>query len=307
MRIVQQPGIVATCFLAVVAVTGSVYAQSGSRVGVNGVILPKALAELSPQAAQSYIVVDGSAVIRVKPTQARIVLAVITEATTASECKKLMTQRMDQLREAWGGVGLTGKNIVEDFIAVLPQYDFEIKQVEGKSVAMEKEVGYLMQTNLHLAVEVNDVLMKKVLDAAFENEVTDIIGFDLWSKELDEKKKEARKLAIKAAKEKSETLLNGIFEKRPPAINVKEKTTVYFPTSMYQSFQNVSSSHYSSSRNIPRILLARPKNTYYRGHVSNTDLAPRELQMRSEISVESRVQIYFESPAAKSFNASRKE
>ena len=152
--------------------------------------------------------------------------------------------------------------------------------------------------------------MKKFIAAAFANEITDIIGFDLWSKERDEKKKEARALAIKVAKEKSDTLLNGLFEKRPPVINVKEKTRVYFPTSLYRSFQNVSSAQYGStysSRNIPRILLPRPKNTYYHGHTTHADQAPSDLQMRAEISVESHVQIYFESPVAKSFNASRED
>ena len=311
MKIVERLRMAAPSLLVLLIFTGSVFAQSGSRAGIAGPASAQKLSELSPQVAQSYIVVDGSAVLRVKPTEARVILAVTTEATTASQCNRLMSQKMDQLRQAWVGAGLADENIVEDFISVLPRYDFEIKQIEGSRVAEEKRVGYLMQTNVHLAVKADDGLMKKVIDTAFANEVTDIIGFDLWSKELDEKKKEARAEAIKVAKEKSDTLLNGLFEKRPPVINVKEKTRVYFPTSLYRSFQNVSSaqygSTYASSRNIPRILLPRPKNTYYHGHATHADRAPSDLQMRAEISVESHVQIYFESPVAKSFNASRED
>ena len=311
MNIIEQLRIAVPSLLVLLIVTGSVFAQSGSRVGINGPATAQELSELSPQVAQSYIVVDGSAVLRVKPTDARVILAVTTEATTASECNKLMSQKMDQLRQAWVGAGLADENIVEDFISVLPRYDFEIKEIEGSRVAQEKKVGYLMQTNVHLAVKADEGLMKKVIDTAFANEVTDIIGFDLWSKKLDEKKKEARAMAIKVAKEKSDVLLNGLFEKRPPVINVKEKTKVYFPTSLYRSFNNVSSaqygSSYASSRNISRILLPRPKNTYYHGHVTHADRAPSDLQMRAEISVESHVHIYFESPVAKSFNASRKD
>ena len=311
MNIIEQLRIAVPSLLVLLIVTGSVFAQSGSRVGINDPATAQELSELSPQVAKSYIVVDGSAVLRVKPTDARVILAVTTEATTASECNKLMSQKMDQLRQAWVGAGLADENIVEDFISVLPRYDFEIKEIEGSRVAQEKKVGYLMQTNVHLAVKADEGLMKKVIDTAFANEVTDIIGFDLWSKKLDEKKKEARAMAIKVAKEKSDVLLNGLFEKRPPVINVKEKTKVYFPTSLYRSFNNVSSaqygSSYASSRNISRILLPRPKNTYYHGHVTHADRAPSDLQMRAEISVESHVHIYFESPVAKSFNASRKD
>ena len=118
-------------------------AQSGSRGGIAGPVSAQGLSELSPQVAQSYIVVDGSAVLRVKPTEARVILAVTTEATTASECNKLMSQKMDQLRQAWVGAGLADENIVEDFISVLPRYDFEIKEIEGSRVAQEKKVGYL--------------------------------------------------------------------------------------------------------------------------------------------------------------------
>lgn len=284
--------------------------QSGSRGGVSAAAYPQALPELSPQVAQSFLTVDGSAVVRVKPTQIRVVLAVTTEAPKASECKRMMAQKMQQLRTAWTGARLRKEDVVEDFISVLPQYEFDVKKVEGSTVAIEKKSGYLMQTNVHLAVESDEAAMRAI-DAAFENEVTDIIAFDYWSKELDAKKKEARELAVQAAKDKAETLLGALFEKVPPVINVREKTTVHYPDSMYQSFENSSSAQYNSSyalrRDIPRMLVARPKNTYYRGHVSNADVGPSELQMRAEISVESKVQVYFESPVAKSFNAGREE
>ena len=98
MNIIEQLRIAVPSLLVLLIVTGSVFAQSGSRVGINDPATAQELSELSPQVAQSYIVVDGSAVLRVKPTEARVILAVTTEATTASECNKLMSQKMDQLR-----------------------------------------------------------------------------------------------------------------------------------------------------------------------------------------------------------------
>ena len=173
---------------------------------------------------------------------------------------------------------------------------------------MEKKSGYVMQTNIHLAVK-NDAEAMKVLEVAFANGITDIIGFDYWSSELDQKKKEVRAKAIQAAKEKAEVLLS-LFVKVPPVINVQEDTNVVHPDAMYESFSNASSNEYQSGyntrRNLPFIKLARPKNTYYRGNLPNTDTQAGELPMRAKLSVVSTVRIYYQSPVAEKYNAGQK-
>ena len=204
---------------------------------------------------------------------------------------------------------LADDKIVEDFISILPRYEIEVKTLGGKEVAMEKKSGYVMQTNIHLAVK-DDAEAMKVLNVAFANGVTDIIGFDYWSDELDKQKKEVRAKAIQAAKEKAEVLL-GLFDKTPPVINVQENTIVVYPESMYESFQNSSSNEYQTNynnrRNLPLIRLPRPKNTYYRGNLPNADTQVDELPMRAELSVVSTVRIYYQSPAAEKFNAGREK
>lgn len=280
---------------------------SGSRGGVANAAEKITFVELSPQSAQSYIAVDGKAVLRVKPTQIRVVLALTSEATTSSECKREMEQKLAKLRPLWNELGVGNDRLVEDFISVLPRFEFEVKSVHGQDVASEKKVGYLMQTNVHLAVSDDDEAMK-VLEVAFANDVTDIIGFDYWSDELDAKKNEARAQAIQAARDKSDVLLE-LFEKRPSIINIQEQTVVHYPESMYESFKSSSSAEYRQSygsrRNLPQILLPRPKNTYYRGFSPNADVQPKDLAMRAELSIVSTVRIYYESPVAKTFNANR--
>ena len=91
-------------------------------------------------------------------------------------------------------------------------------------------------------------------------------------------------------------------EKRPAIINVQEATTVHYPESLYESFDNTHSERYSSgfqSRDIPVIRTFRPKNTYYRGLYTDGDIQAKDLPMRSEISIVSTVRLYFESPVAK--------
>ena len=153
----------------------------------------------------------------------------------------------------------------------------------------------------------DDAEASKVLDVAFENGITDIIGFDYWSEQLDQKKQDVRVKALQVAKEKSKVMLDGLFKKTPRVINVQENTIVVNPAQMYQSFTNTSSANYQtnywSRKNMPLVQLARPKNTYYRGNLPNADIQAAKLPMRSELSVVSTVKIYYESPAAEGYNA----
>ena len=262
---------------------------------------------MSVEEAQSVISVEGSAVIRLRPTAIRIVFALTTEAETSSQCSEKMEALIARLTPDLKAAGVRSQNLVEDFISVLPKYEFEITKLNEQTVAKEKRVGFLMQTNLHIEVA-SDAAAMKVLKAAFANDVTDIIGFDYWSDQLDAKKKEVRAKALEAAKEKSDLLL-GVFSKRPTPINIQEQTVVHYPAELYESFENSSSQEYSSNyydrRDIPRIRLPRPKNTYYRSMNPNVDVQPKSLAMRPELSVVSTVRIQYASPAAAAFNSGR--
>ncbi len=264
--------------------------------------------ELTPEVAQSYITIDGQAELRVAPTRIRVVLAVTAEGKSPAECKRQVGVRIKALTSAWRESGIASEDIVEDFIAVLPRYEFTIEKIRDQEVAVEKKVGYLLQTNMHLAVD-DDAQAMMAINIAFENEVSDIIAFDYWNEELDELKVEARAQAVKAAREKAEVLLGALFDKLPPVINLRESTKVYYPESLYESFANSNDAEYQTSysrRDIPQIRTFRPKNTYYRGLYLDADIQSKELPMRSEISVVSTVRLYFESPVAKEYRASEK-
>ncbi len=255
---------------------------------------------LNREAAEAFIVIDGRAEIRVRPTEIRIVLAVTSESPTAQECHALIDKTIVQLRESWLKMGIPAENIVEDFIAVLPVYEWNIEQRAGSEVGVEKKSGFRMQTNIHLAVP-NDANASKAFKAAFEHGVTDIIAFDYWSKELDDYKHKAREQAVKAARSKSDQLLTALFDDVPPVINVQEQTTIRYPESLYHSFVNTYDEEFRSGwrRDTPFLRAYRPRNTYYRGLLSDGDVQAQELPMHPEISVVSSVRLYFESPAAK--------
>ena len=55
MKIVEPLRIAVSSLLILLIITGSVFAQSGSRAGINDPASAQELTELSPQVAQSYI------------------------------------------------------------------------------------------------------------------------------------------------------------------------------------------------------------------------------------------------------------
>ncbi len=290
-------------FFALVWLPGlSAYSQlAGSRGGVGeGAGGVPDLTPLAPDVAQGYIAIDGRAVVRVRATEVRVVLAVTGEGRTAQECRKTVDAAIERLKAAWVKMGITPEKIIVDFIAILPRYEWTVEKQDGAEVGTERKAGFRMQTNVHLAAK-GESEAQAAINVAFQEGVTDIIAFDYWSKDLDDVKVAARAQALKAAQSKAEVLLGAVFENRPPAINVQEQTVVRYPDSLYHSFTNASDQSVTPSfrRDIPFIHAPRPRNTYYRGLVGDADVQPRELPMSPEISVASTVRLYFESPAAK--------
>lgn len=284
--------------------------HAGSRANAENesdVVSAKGLRFLKPEEVEAYIAVDGSAEIRVRPTEIRIVFAVTSEGKTAAECQAGCAKVISKLKSSWSEQGIPDESIVEDFIAVLPVYVWAMEDKEGTGFAVEQRDGFRMQSNVHVAVP-NDAEAVKAFETAFEQGVTDIIAFDYWSKELDEAKSQAREQAVKAARGKSDQLFSVLFDEAPRVINFQEKTTVYFPASLYGSFVNAHDQELSDPwwRDTPSIHASRPRNTYYRGLQFDGDVQARELPMHPEITVVSTVRLYYESRADKQPNKSDK-
>lgn len=254
---------------------------------------------LNPESALSVIRITGTAEQRVVPEQIRVVLAFTSQGETAEACRKMLTEKVGSVMADWKELKIPDENIVEDFIAVLPRYEWRLSdQLEGWSkVRLQQHVGYRMQSNLHVAVKTEAEAMDAI-DRAFRHGDAEIVTFDYWSSDLDRHKEEVRAKAVAAAKKKAEMLLS-VFEERPKAINVQESTSVFFPHSLYKTYENVLEEqvvNYRSSEP-PMIKAFRPKMTFLHGLSSRADVRPKELPMRPEISVVSTVRIYYRSPA----------
>lgn len=253
--------------------------------------------------AQGFITVEGSAEMRIDATRIRIVLAVTSEEETSVACSEKIKAIIESLRNDWSALGIESNDIDEDFISILPVYKWK---VEGK-VATEYKTGHRMQTNLHIAVA-NEAKALEVLNAAYQNGITDIIGFDYWSEEIEVMKAKSLAKAISNARTKAHVLLS-IFDEKPKVINITEDTKTIYPSNLYESFQNTynSSANRPSWRDVTFIHAFRPKNTYYKGFQADVDTSQNQLAMSRQISIVSTVQVYYQSPAAELIKSKQKE
>ena len=247
-----------------------------------------------------FISIDGSAEIRVKPTEVRMVLAVVAEKETASECQAAAAEMVKTVIADWKSIGISEEDIFEDFIGILPVYEFEEQNKEKYTVMQEVLKRHRLQINLHLRLSGNDQA-KQALEVAFKNNISDIIAFDYWSSELESVKTAALQKAIAAAKAKSKIVLDeDLFPNRPKVVNFTENSSVIFPKQMYETYSNTIeqtvTTPYNWKRNIPSIRAARARTSYYTGPKINGDSLSPKLPMKPEISVVCKVRLVFESP-----------
>ncbi len=275
---------------------GAEWMRAGQGLPPNGMAGP-----LDHQAVENYITIQGTVQKRLDPTAIRIVLALMVDGETPSECEGLCRQREDDFLQALDGLGIERDSIVVDFISILPIYEWLLETREGKSMAVETKIGFRMQSNVHIQVA-GDEEARTALRVAFEQDIADVIAFDYWNEEVDRYKKEARREALSVAQEKADLLLGALFSEAPRPINVYESTQVVYPRSLYESFENTYADEvsipYFLGNHILRLRAAKPKNTYFRGLMENTDVQDQGLPLRPQISVVSTVRLYYATPTA---------
>ena len=284
----------AACFLVL-----QIPAQSSGNVGGTRSAADPGFPLLAHEAAERYIVVDGSAELRVRPDALRIVFAVTTESVDPRACHAENQQRCTAFEGALGKLGLKPEAITRDLIAMLPVYDWTTVKQEGRTVATEKVVGHRLQCNVHVMVA-SEAQAQQAIAGAFEAGITEVIAVDHWCKDLDQQRRRAQELALQEAKRKAEFLL-AVFAQRPVPINVQEQTSVVHPRDLYRSFENVNAAQqaFPWREEVARVYAFKPKNTFYEGFFRDLDVTDPKLPMQPELSVVSKVRLYYASPARK--------
>ena len=281
---------------------GGLNAGAGAGAAYNAYQLQPGIPQQHARANHSDLVaVTGTVNVSVKPESLRLVFAVTSEANTSQECSESNQARVTKIRDGLTTIGIDPKNVVEDFIAIVPRYTWELKKLEKKDYAQEIQDGFRMQSNLHILCKDESQAMATI-DVAFKAGVTEIISFDYWHSQLDQFKKEALKKSLSEAKSKAEILLS-VFDEMPKVLNVDHSIKVTLPVSLYDTISTSRGDDQVlipySWNNLIKVKAHRPLATFYAGSKAYSDSSPAYPPMSPEISVLSTVTLTYDSPARK--------
>lgn len=163
--------------------------------------LSLSLAHAQPVQPPPQINLSGSAEVRVAPDEIILNVAVETRAETLEPAQVENDQKIAACLAFLKASQLKEKDFKTDYISIQPQYDTRDK-VQSSYV---KPVSYIVRKNLE--VRLTDVAkFQELLTGLLTNGVNYVNGVDFRTTQLRKHRDEARRMAIRAAKEKAEAL-----------------------------------------------------------------------------------------------------
>ncbi len=163
--------------------------------------LSLSLAQAQPSQPPPQISLSGSAEVRVAPDE--IILNVAVEPRSET----LVPARVDNDQTSAACLAflkeskLKEKDFKTDYISIQPQYNTR----NNDNASYVKPVGYIVRKNLE--VRLTDIAsFQSVLTGLITNGVNYVNGVDFRTTELRKHRDQARKMAVRAAKEKAEAL-----------------------------------------------------------------------------------------------------
>lgn len=200
--------------------------------------------QTAPQAAQPRtITVSGSADVMVIPDQVVITVGVETRSASFATAKSANDQSVKKVMEFAQAHGVESKDIQSDFIETSPQYHYD----EGYD---NTKVKYY-NVRKRLVIKLRDISRFESLtsDLMYDGTIQ-IQNIDFKSTDLYKQKNEARKLAIKAAKEKAQLLTGelGASVSRPLSINEEYvNNTTWYGSGWWSSWYDRGQSQLTSN------------------------------------------------------------
>lgn len=155
------------------------------------VIDPRARAEEVPPRSIST---SGDSIVYVKPDEVHVTFGIETFDADLDKAKALSDASSSRLLKAIKGVGVEDKNIQTDTLQIEISY--------RSNRPWEGIAGYFARRIY--SVKLKEIgSFEKLIDAGLKNGANQLLGFEFRTTELRKYRDQARKMAIKAAKEKA--------------------------------------------------------------------------------------------------------
>ncbi len=215
--------------------------------------------ELPPTATSTYV--EANVLMNVIADEFVAVFGVAQEGESVAECNQKMDTSVKQFTDELKMIGIADNARFVDFIAQNKIYGFE---VTGE-IAREKLVGFELKKNVSIHYK-DKSLIDKLVVAASRAQIFDLIKVDYVVAQrdaIDDKLMEEASKIIKRKVSRYEKLLD--IKLQPPAQIIAEKTSVYHPTEMYDSYAAFESEHVNVPANRDRLTTqtARKSRTFF--------------------------------------------
>ncbi len=232
-----------TMTLLILSLTASAaVAQVGGNVGY-GQVGGRARAEQNEKAKRQMtrdempptdtaMFIDANVLINVKAKEFVATFGVAEQAETVDGCQEKMNATIAAFTEALKPLGIGPESLFVDFSAQTKIYDYKVQ----RNLAREQFAGFELRKTV--AIRYRDkALIDRLVVAASKAKIYDLVKVDYIVTDLapvQERLAEAAAAVIHAKAARHERLL-GIKHHAPPQVYA-ERSSVYFPTEMYDSY-----------------------------------------------------------------------
>ncbi len=161
---------------------------------------------LSQAPAQPPMIsVSGSAEVKVAPDEIYLRVGVETRHDNLEEAKKQNDERVSNALAFLKASDVKGKDVQTDFISIEPTYDSNISRT--------KPVTYIVRKSIEVKLP-KIGSFEGLLTGLLTNGVNNVHGIEFRTSQLRKHRDAARAMAIRAAKEKADTLASELGVKR---------------------------------------------------------------------------------------------
>jgi uncharacterized protein YggE len=244
------------------AMGNSGYSENGGRAraaqrGLAKRVLTKD--ELPPTGTSTFV--ECSVLMNVKADEYVAVFGITQEGETLAECSDKMDLRVKAFTADLNPLGISSADLFVDFVAQTRLYAFE---AEGDLI-QEKLAGFELKKNLLIHYK-DASLLDRISLAAAQSQVFDLIKVDYIVKDVGRVQDRLMEEAATVTKNKIsryEKLLG--IKLQHPAQVYAEKSTIHYPTQMYDSYQAYESEGIESSyyRQKYTVRFARKSKTFF--------------------------------------------
>lgn len=174
------------------------------------------------------ISVSGEGKVKAVPDQAFISVTVETKGNNATSVKKQNDETIEKVIQFIKKIKLPKEDVQTKRISLNPQYDYEKKKHNYNAT---QTIEILLKDLAQY-----DALMEGLVDAGINR----INTVEFKTSQLTQYQSEARKLAMKEAKQKAEDYVSVLAQKIGKALTISDNSQAYYPQPMYERKMMVS-------------------------------------------------------------------